>query len=136
MADERTLILLKPDAVQRRLMGRLIQRIEDKGFAIEEMRMVRVTADVADRHYAEHVKKPFYPELRQFIMSGPVLAMVVAGPSAIESIRLMLGPTNGLKAPPGTVRGDFATSVQFNLMHASAATADAEREIPIWFPKK
>ena len=136
MASERTLILLKPDAIERRLVGRLIQRFEDKGFAMDAMRMVRVDSATADRHYAEHVEKAFYPELKEFIMSGPVVAMVVSGPGVIASTRMMLGPTNGLEAPPGTIRGDFATSVQCNLMHASADVAAAAREIPIWFPDR
>jgi len=134
MSAEQTLILLKPDAIERRLMGRLIQRIEDKGFTIDEMRLVRVDSSTADTHYAEHVEKSFYPELKSFIMGGPVLAMAVSGPGVIASIRLMLGPTDGLEAPAGTIRGDFATSVQCNLMHASANAEDAAREMPIWFP--
>ena len=98
------------------------------------MRLARVDSDTADKHYAEHVEKSFYPELKSFIMGGPVLALVVSGPEVIASIRLMLGPTNGLEAPAGTIRGDFATSVQCNLMHASANAEDAAREMPIWFP--
>ncbi len=136
MADpERSLILLKPDAVRRRLLGRLIARFEDKGFTIERLALARTDGETADRHYAEHVEKPFYPELRKFIMSGPLVAMVLSGTGVIDAARLMIGPTDGLEAPPGTLRGDFAAGVQCNLVHASATEAEAGREIPIWFPE-
>ncbi len=131
---ERTLVLLKPDCVARRLMGRLIARFEDKGLNIIAMKLMRVTPELAQRHYAEHVQKVWYPELEAFITSGPVLAMIVEGPETIRVVRDMVGATNGLKANPGTIRGDFSTSQQLNLVHASDGLESARREIAIFFP--
>jgi nucleoside-diphosphate kinase len=130
---ERTLVLLKPDCVQRRLMGRVITRLEDKGLNIAAMKLMGVTPELAKRHYAEHVKKDWYPELEAFITSSPVAAMIVEGPEAIRVVREMVGATNGLKAAPGTVRGDFSTSQQMNLIHASDGPESACREIGIFF---
>ncbi len=131
---ERTLVLLKPDCVARRLMGRLIARFEDKGLNILAMKLMRVTPELAKRHYAEHVQKAWYPELEAFITSGPVVAMIVEGPETIRVVRDMVGVTNGLKANPGTIRGDFSTSQQMNLVHASDGPEAARREIAIFFP--
>ena len=131
---ERTLVLLKPDCVARRLMGRVIARLEDKGFDIVAMKLMSITPELAKRHYAEHVKKVWYPELEAFITSGPVVAMIVAGPEAIRVVRDMVGATNGLQANPGTVRGDFSTSQQMNLVHASDGPESARREVAIFFP--
>ncbi len=131
---ERTLVLLKPDCVARRLMGRVIARFEDKGLNIIAMKLMRVTPELAKRHYAEHVQKAWYPELEAFITGGPVVAMIVEGPEAIRVVRDMVGVTNGLKANPGTIRGDFSTSQQMNLVHASDGPESAEREIAIFFP--
>jgi nucleoside-diphosphate kinase len=131
---ERTLMLLKPDCVARRLMGRLIARFEDKGLNILAMKLMRVTPELAKRHYAEHVQKAWYPELEAFITSGPVVAMIVEGPETIRVVRDMVGVTNGLKANPGTIRGDFSTSQQMNLVHASDGPEAARREIAIFFP--
>lgn len=130
---ERTLVLLKPDCVQRRLVGRIISRFEDKGLHIIAMKMLWVTPDLAKQHYVEHLQKPFYPGLEQFITASPVIAMVVEGPEAIRMVRDMLGPTNGRVAPPGTVRGDFSSSRQMNLVHASDSPASAAREIALYF---
>ena len=130
---ERTLILLKPDCVQRRLMGRIIARLEDKGFNLVAMKMLRVTPELAKQHYAEHVEKPFYPGLEAFITGGPILAAIVEGLESIRVVREMLGPTSGLKAPAGTIRGDFSSSRQMNLVHASDGAAAAEREIALYF---
>jgi nucleoside-diphosphate kinase len=130
---ERTLVLLKPDCIQRRLMGRLIARLEDKGLNIVALKLMRVTPELAKRHYAEHVKKDWYPELEKFITSAPLAAMIVEGPEAIRVVREMVGETNGLKAVPGTVRGDFSTSQQMNLIHASDGPESARREIGIFF---
>ena len=116
---ERTLVLLKPDCVARRLMGRLIARFEDKGLVIAAMKLMQLTPEMAKRHYAEHVKKDWYPELETFITGGPLVAMIVEGPETIRVVRDMVGVTNGLKANPGTIRGDFSTSQQMNLVHAS-----------------
>lgn len=130
---ERTLILFKPDAVQRRLAGRLLTRLEDKGLKLVGMKMLRVTKELSARHYAEHVSKPFYPLLESFITSGPVVAVVAEGPQAVSVVRAMMGPTNGAQAPPGTIRGDFGLSRQMNLMHGSDSVDAAKREIEVYF---
>ncbi|MBW3539171.1 MAG: nucleoside-diphosphate kinase [Planctomycetes bacterium] len=130
---ERTLILLKPDAVQRRLAGRLIARFEDKGLRIVGLKMIRVTPELSREHYAEHVNKGFYPLLEEFITSGPVVALVAEGPQAIGVVRAMLGPTNGRDAAPGTIRGDYGLSRQMNLVHGSDGPEAAQREIAIYF---
>ena len=130
---ERTLVLLKPDCVQRRLIGRIIARFEDKGQSIIAMKMLRVTPELAKQHYAEHVEKPFYPGLEAFITGGPIVAMVVQGLQAIQVVRDMLGATSGLKAAPGTIRGDFSSSRQMNLVHGSDGPESARREIPLYF---
>ncbi|MCD6541409.1 nucleoside-diphosphate kinase [Candidatus Bipolaricaulota bacterium] len=133
---ERTLVLLKPDAVQRRLMGRIISRIEEKGLKIVAMKMIQVTRELAERHYAEHKEKPFFGELVSFITSGPVVAMVVEGPSAIEVVRKMMGKTNPLEAAPGTIRGDYGLSITMNLIHGSDSPETSAREIPIFFDEE
>ena len=130
---ERTLVLLKPDCVQRRLIGRVLARFEDKGMNIAAMRLMRVTPELAKRHYAEHVHKDWYPELENFITGGPIVAMIVEGPEAVRVVRDMVGVTNGLKANPGTIRGDFSASQQMNLVHASDGPESAKREIAIFF---
>lgn len=116
---ERSLILLKPDAVQRRLIGRIISRFEDKALSIVAMKLIHVTPDMAKQHYAEHVEKPFYPGLESFITAAPVVAIVLEGLNAIAVVRAMLGKTSGLEAAPGTIRGDYSSSRQMNLVHAS-----------------
>ena len=133
---ERTLVLLKPDCVQRRLIGRVLARFEDKGMNIAAMRLMLVTPELAKRHYAEHVHKDWYPELENFITGGPIVAMIVEGPEAIRVVRDMVGVTNGLKANPGTIRGDFSSSQQMNLVHASDGPESAKREIGIFFTAK
>jgi nucleoside-diphosphate kinase len=133
MATERSLVLLKPDAVQRRLAGTLINRLEQKGLKIIGLKMLQVTAELSRAHYAEHVQKAFYPLLEQFITSGPVVALCVEGPGAIGVVRAMMGPTNGRDAAPGTIRGDFGLSRQMNLMHGSDGPEAAQREIEIYF---
>jgi nucleoside-diphosphate kinase len=130
---ERTLILFKPDAVQRRLAGKLLTRLEDRGLKIVGMKMLRVTKELSAKHYAEHVSKPFYPLLEQFITSGPVVALVAEGPQAVAVVRGMMGPTNGAQAPPGTIRGDYGLSRQMNLMHGSDSIEAAKREIEVYF---
>lgn len=130
---ERTLILLKPDCVERRLMGKIISRFEDKGLNIVAMKMLRVTPDLAKQHYAEHVEKPFYPGLEAFITGAPVLALILEGLEVIRVVRDMLGATSGLKAASGTIRGDFSSSRQMNLVHASDGPEAAEREIGLYF---
>ncbi|GAB4308221.1 MAG: nucleoside-diphosphate kinase [Candidatus Bipolaricaulota bacterium] len=130
---ERTLVLLKPDALQRRLVGRIIARLEAKGLSIVAMKLMHVPRGVAERHYAEHIGKPFYEELVSFITSAPVVALVVAGPGAIEVVRRLMGKTNPVEADPGTIRGDFGLSVGMNLVHGSDSPAAAAREIPLFF---
>jgi nucleoside-diphosphate kinase len=133
MSMERTLILLKPDCVQRRLMGRVIQRFEDKGLNFIAMKMMRVKPELAKRHYAEHVNKDWYSALEGFITGGPIVAAVVEGLEAIRVVRQMLGATSGLKAAPGTVRGDYSSSRQMNLVHGSDGPEAAAREIALYF---
>ena len=130
---ERTLILLKPDCVQRRLMGQIISRFESKGLNIIAMKMLQVTPELSRQHYAEHVEKPFYPGLEAFITGAPVVALVIEGLEAIRVIRDMLGATNGLKAAAGTIRGDYSSSRQMNLVHASDGPEAATREIQLYF---
>jgi len=130
---ERSLVLLKPDCVQRRLMGKIISRFEDKAIEIVAMKLMRVTPDLAKQHYAEHVEKPFYPGLEEFITGAPVVAIVAQGLDVIRVIREMLGATNGLNAAPGTIRGDFSSSRQMNLVHASDGSEAAAREIALYF---
>lgn len=130
---ERTLILLKPDCVQRRLMGRVIARFEDKGLNFVAMKLMRVTPTLARQHYAEHVSKAWYPALEGFITGGPVVAAIVEGLEAIRVVREMLGATSGLKAAPGTIRGDFSSSRQMNLVHGSDGPDAAAREIALYF---
>lgn len=130
---ERSLVLLKPDCVQRRLMGQVISRFEDKGLNIVAMKMLQVTPDLAKQHYAEHVNKPFYPGLEKFITGAPVVAMIIEGLEAINVVREMLGATSGLKAAAGTIRGDYSSSRQMNLVHASDGAESAAREIELYF---
>ena len=130
---ERTLILLKPDCVERRLAGRILARFEDKGLNIVAMKLMRITPDLAKKHYAEHVQKPWYRGLEKFITGGPVVAAIVEGLEAIRVVREMLGATSGLKAAAGTIRGDFSSSRQMNLVHASDGPEAATREIELYF---
>lgn len=132
-ATERTLVLLKPDAVQRGLSGEILRRIEGKGLTIVAARLIRVTAELAQRHYAEHAGKPFYNDLARHITSGPVFALAVEGRSAISVVRLLIGATNPQTAAPGTVRGDLASSMTANLIHASDSSTSAERELALFF---
>ncbi len=130
---EQTLILLKPDCFERRLVGRLISRFEDKALSIAAMKLIQVTPELAKQHYAEHAEKPFYPALESFITGAPVVALVLEGLNAIKVVRKMLGATNGLEAEPGTIRGDFSSSRQMNLVHASDGPDAAKREIGLYF---
>lgn len=130
---QKTLVLLKPDCVQRRLIGEIIGRLERKGLNVIAMKMVRVTPELSKQHYAEHVTKPFYPNLEEFITSSPIVAMAVEGLEVIRVVREMLGATNGLKAAPGTIRGDFSSSRQMNLVHASDSEESAVRELALYF---
>ena len=133
MATERTLILVKPDGVERRLAGQIISRIENKGLKIVGLKMLRVSRELSRKHYAEHVNKPFYPLLEEFITSAPVVALAIEGPEAVRVMRDMLGKTNGRDAAPGTIRGDFGLSRQMNLVHGSDSPEAAKRELAIYF---
>ena len=130
---ERTFILLKPDCVQRRLMGQVIARFEQKGLNFVAMKMLRITPKLAKQHYVEHVEKGWYPTLEGFITGGPVVAAVIEGLEAIRVVREMLGVTSGLQAAPGTIRGDFSSSRQMNLVHGSDGPEAAQREIALYF---
>ena len=130
---QRTLVLLKPDCVQRRLMGEVLSRFEQKGLNVIAMKMMCVTPELAKQHYAEHVEKPFYPGLEAFITGGPIVAMVLEGLEVIQVVRYMLGATNGIKAAGGTIRGDFSNSRQMNLVHASDGPDAAKREMELYF---
>jgi nucleoside-diphosphate kinase len=131
---ERTLVLLKPDAVRRGLVGEVISRFEAKGLAIVRMEMRTIDGELADRHYAEHVERDFYPPLREFVTGGPLVAMVLEGDEAIAAVRTIAGATDGRKAAPGTIRGDLSLSNRENLVHGSDSAESAERELAIWFP--
>lgn len=130
---ERTLILFKPDAVQRALCGELLQRIENKGLKIVGLKMLQVTPEMAKQHYSEHVEKPFYPGLEAFITAGPIVAVAVEGLSAISIMRTLMGATNGAAAAPGTIRGDYGCSRQMNLIHGSDGPEAAAKELSIYF---
>ena len=133
MAIETTFIMIKPDGVKRGLVGEVISRFEAKGMTLQRMRMLDVTEDIARRHYAEHVEKPFFPELLSFITSGPVVAMEWSGESAVSAARTMMGPTNPVEAAPGSIRGDYALVITENIVHGSDSVESAERELAIWF---
>ena len=133
-AGQRTLVLLKPDAVRRGLVGAILQRFEARGLRIVRLEMRSIDADTADQHYAEHVERDFYPPLRAFVTSGPLVTLVLEGDEAIEVVRALNGATDGRKAAPGTIRGDLSLSNRENLVHGSDSAESAERETAIWFP--
>lgn len=130
---QRTLIILKPDCVQRRLVGEVIRRFEAKGLTLTAMKLLQVDRSLAMKHYAEHKERPFFGGLIDFITGGPVVVGVVSGPEAVTVVRKMLGKTNGTEAEPGTIRGDFSSSKQNNLVHGSDSPESAAREIALWF---
>ncbi len=130
---QRTLILLKPDAVHRRLVGEIIARFERKGLRLAGLKLLQVPRLLAEQHYAVHKGKPFYDSLIEFLTSGPTVAMVWEGREAVSVGRALMGLTDGVKSPPGTIRGDFALSVQNNLIHGSDSPENAEAEIALWF---
>jgi nucleoside-diphosphate kinase len=132
--SQRTLLLLKPDAVRRGLIGEILARFEAKGLSLLALEMRRIDAELADQHYAEHVERDFYPPLREFITGGPLVAAVLEGDEAIEVVRSVNGATDGRKAAPGTIRGDLSLSNRENLVHGSDSAESAEREIKLWFP--
>ncbi len=130
---QRTLVLLKPDCIQRRLIGTLIQRFEQKGLRLVAMKFVQASRELAEKHYAVHKGKPFYDSLLSFLTSGPTLAIVWEGREAVAVVRDMMGKTDGAKSPPGTIRGDYGISVQNNLIHGSDSTENAAAEMALWF---
>lgn len=131
---QRTLVLVKPDGVRRRLVGEIIRRFETKTYDVVAMKMMTVDEDLAKRHYEEHVEKSFFPELLAFITSGPIVALCVEGEEAILTIRQMMGKTNPLEATPGTIRGDFGMLTTENLVHGSDSPESAARELGLFFP--
>jgi nucleoside-diphosphate kinase len=133
MAVERTLVLIKPDAMQRALAGEILARLERRGLAIREARLVQVDRELAERHYAEHAEKPFFGELVEFITSAPTLALALEGEGAIAVVRKTMGATNPADACAGSIRGQFALSMPDNLVHGSDSPESAERELQLWF---
>jgi nucleoside-diphosphate kinase len=133
---ERSLVLIKPDAVRRGLVGEILGRFERKGLLVEAMVLRTMDAELADQHYADHVEKAFYPPLKQFMTSGPLVALVLAGDEVIEVVRTMIGATDGRKAAAGTIRGDLSLSNRDNLVHASDSPESAKRELGLWFPER
>ena len=134
-AIEKTLVLVKPDGVKKHICGEVISRFERKGLEVEAIKMIQVPEELAKKHYAEHEGKGFFKDLIAFITSGPVLAMVIKGENAVAAVRQINGATDPLKAVPGSIRGDFATSIDENVVHASDAPETAKREIGLWFPE-
>jgi nucleoside-diphosphate kinase len=133
MAVERTLVLVKPDAIRRQLAGEIVARLERRGLELRAARITKVDRPLAEKHYSEHAEKPFFGELVEFITSGPTLALVVEGEGAIKTVRTTMGATNPADAAPGTIRGDLALSMPDNLVHGSDSPDSAEREIGLWF---
>jgi len=131
----RTLILVKPDAFERGLTGEIIARFERKGLRIAALKLMQIDQGLAEQHYAEHSSKPFFPELIEFITRGPLVAMVLEGEDAVPAARSLIGATNPVEATPGSIRGDFALEVTFNLVHGSDSDNTAGREIGLWFPE-
>jgi nucleoside-diphosphate kinase len=130
---QKTLVLVKPDGVKRRLIGEVVSRIEAKGYDIAELKLMTVDDRLAREHYAEHVERPFFADLVSFITSGPVVAMVVEGPDAVSGTRQIMGATDPLQAVPGSIRGDFATEIGANIVHGSDSPDSAEREVKLFF---
>jgi nucleoside-diphosphate kinase len=131
----RTLILIKPDAFERALSGEVIARFERKGLRIEALKTMTASEEIAHAHYAEHSEKPFFGELVSFITGGPLVAMVLKGHEAVAAARQIIGATNPVEAAPGSIRGDYALEVTFNMVHGSDSDESAERERAIWFPE-
>ena len=132
---DRTLILVKPDAFERNLTGEVIVRFERKGLRIAALKLMQVDRELAEHHYAEHSDKPFFGELVEFITRGPLVAIVLEADGAVEAARQVIGATNPLEAAPGSIRGDFATEITFNLVHGSDSPNSAEREVALFFPE-
>lgn len=135
MAQETTLVLIKPDAVRRALIGEIVGRFEKKGFQIVGMKLMNMSGELSDKHYAEHVARSFYPELKAFMTGSPLVALAVRGENAVASVRNMMGKTNPSEAAPGSMRGDLATTVGENVVHGSDSLESAARELGLWFPE-
>ena len=133
MAEESTLLIVKPDAVRRGLTGEVLRRVETKGLSIGEMRQMRIARSLAEEHYGEHREKPFFGELVEFITSGDVVVARIEGEQAILALRTLMGPTDPIQAPPGTIRGDYATVITENLVHGSDSPESAARELKLFF---
>ena len=133
--NERSLVLVKPDAIRRGLLGEILSRFERKGLVVEALVLRTMDAELADQHYAEHVEKAFYPPLKEFMTGGPLAAMVLSGDQVIDVVRALVGATDGRKAAPGTIRGDLSLSNRENLVHASDSAESAKRELALWFPQ-
>jgi nucleoside-diphosphate kinase len=133
--SSRTLVLIKPDAFERGLTGEVLARFERKGLRIVALRQLHIDEEFAGRHYAEHTDKPFFGELADFITGGELVAMVLEGPNAVTAARQVIGATDPVEADPGSIRGDLALEVTFNLAHGSDSGESAEREIALWFPE-
>jgi len=130
---ETTLVLIKPDGVRRNLIGAIISRFEAKGLKIRGMKLMKMSGELADKHYAEHVTKGFYPELKAFMTGSPLVALAISGPDAVNLVRKMMGATKPADSAPGTIRGDYATVVTENLVHGSDSPESAARELALWF---
>jgi nucleoside-diphosphate kinase len=130
---ETTLVLIKPDAVKRRLIGEIVARFEAKNLTIRAMKLMKMSGELADKHYAEHVQKSFYPELKAFMTGSPLVALAIAGPDAVNLVRKMMGATKPADSAPGTIRGDYALVVTENLVHGSDSLDSAKRELALWF---
>jgi nucleoside-diphosphate kinase len=135
VADERTLVLCKPDAVARGLVGEVVGRLERKGFRLMAMELRTLDEPTAKRHYGEHEGKPFFGDLVSFITSGPLVALCVEGPEAVSAVRALMGPTNPITAPPGSIRGDYGLEIEKNLVHGSDSPDSAVRELRLFFPQ-
>jgi nucleoside-diphosphate kinase len=133
MATESTLLIVKPDGVRRGLVGEVFRRVEAKGLRIADLRMFSIDVVLAQEHYGEHREKPFFGELVEFITSGPVVAARIEGEGAVTALRMLMGPTNPIEAPPGTMRGDYSTIITENLVHGSDSAESAERELKLFF---
>ena len=130
---EKTFVMIKPDGVQKKLVGEIIKRLENKGLNIEDIKMLKISKELAETHYEEHKSKPFYDDLIHYITSGPVVAMIISGEQAIKVVRTIMGETDPSIAAPGTIRGDFALNITQNLIHGSDSSKSAEREIHLFF---
>lgn len=133
MAIQTTFLMVKPDGVKRQLIGDIVDRFERKGFVLKGAKLMQISQELAEKHYAEHAEKPFFGELTDFITSGPVFAMVWEGENVISVARLMMGATNPAESAPGTIRGDYSTTLSHNVIHGSDSLASAEREVGLFF---